>query len=168
MKFYYIHKINSLGILNLFTLHKLNLLYKEIWVVFVATKFLKSRHRVTRSSELSSLIASTRPLSDNVPKRTCPWNIWTLLACPANLCWSPLRDTVPKRTWIDAWFLVLSCWCTPCRPPYSCFCLVSFLHCLLLVLIFQMFALFFSDVYLFRCDIWFLHNVWNTIARRWP
>ena len=31
----------SLGILNLFTLHKLNLLYKEIWVVFVATKFLK-------------------------------------------------------------------------------------------------------------------------------
>ena len=33
----------SLGILNLFTLHKLNLLYKEIWVVFVATKFLKSR-----------------------------------------------------------------------------------------------------------------------------
>ena len=149
MKFYYVHKINSLGIVNLFTLHKLNLLYKEIWVVFVATKFEKSRHRVTRSSELSSLIASTRPLSDNVPKRTCPWNIWTLPACPANLCWSPLRDAVPKRTWIDAWFLVLSCWCTPCRPPYSCFCLVSFLHCLLLVLIFQMFALFFFQMFIY-------------------
>ena len=32
----------TLGILNLFTLHKLNLLYKEIWVICVATKFLKN------------------------------------------------------------------------------------------------------------------------------